>query len=90
MKVCILDGKLLDSGKALHRAVSEALDFPDWYGENLDALYDCLTDSQEETEILIVHKQKLEEHLGNYVSAMTKMLSQAEKENPRFRWRMED
>ena len=41
MKVCILDGKLLDSGKALHRAVSEALDFPDWYGENLDALYDC-------------------------------------------------
>ncbi len=90
MKVCILDGKFLDSRKALHQTVSEALDFPDWYGGNLDALYDCLTDRQEETEILIVHKQNLEEHLGKYVNALTKMLSQAEKENPLLRWRIED
>ncbi|WP_229795280.1 barstar family protein [Saccharothrix coeruleofusca] len=25
-------------------AIGEALEFPDWYGHNLDALYDCLTD----------------------------------------------
>ena len=25
-------------------AVADALDFPDWFGHNLDALYDCLTD----------------------------------------------
>lgn len=25
-------------------AIAEALEFPDWYGHNLDALYDCLTD----------------------------------------------
>ena len=28
----------------LHNALAEALHFPDWYGHNLDALYDCLTD----------------------------------------------
>lgn len=25
-------------------AIAEALDFPDWFGHNLDALYDSLTD----------------------------------------------
>ncbi|GAA5151280.1 MULTISPECIES: barstar family protein [Amycolatopsis] len=25
-------------------AIAEALSFPDWFGRNLDALYDCLTD----------------------------------------------
>ncbi|PSL56632.1 barstar (barnase inhibitor) [Saccharothrix carnea] len=25
-------------------AIAEALSFPDWFGHNLDALYDCLTD----------------------------------------------
>lgn len=27
-----------------HRALKEALGFPDYYGHNLDALHDCLTD----------------------------------------------
>ncbi|MEU4768224.1 barstar family protein [Actinosynnema sp. NPDC023794] len=25
-------------------AIAEALSFPDWFGHNLDALHDCLTD----------------------------------------------
>ena len=42
MKVYELDGKLIESEG--HKYLKEALDFPDYYGENLDALYDCLTD----------------------------------------------
>jgi hypothetical protein len=33
--------------KAALRAIGRALDFPSWYGANLDALYDCLTDLPE-------------------------------------------
>lgn len=29
---------------ALHRILARTLDFPDWYGHNLDALADCLSD----------------------------------------------
>lgn len=36
----------------LHECIAEALDFPDWYGHNLDALMDCLTDLDETTVIL--------------------------------------
>ncbi len=35
-----------------HRALQEALGFPEWYGHNLDALYDCLTSLPQTTLVL--------------------------------------
>ncbi|MBW4720886.1 barstar family protein [Saccharothrix obliqua] len=32
------------SKSAALAAIGEAMDFPDYYGQNLDALFDCLTD----------------------------------------------
>ena len=37
----------------LHRALAEGLHFPAWYGGNLDALHDCLTDLNEPTELIV-------------------------------------
>lgn len=39
-----VDGLLAQSKPELLRAVGEALDFPDWYGQNFDAMADCLSD----------------------------------------------
>lgn len=35
----------------IHHFLAEELAFPPYYGKNFDALYDCLTDLTEETEI---------------------------------------
>ncbi|WP_053737829.1 barstar family protein [Nocardia sp. NRRL S-836] len=35
---------LVSEKKAAIRAIAEALSFPSWFGQNLDALYDSLTD----------------------------------------------
>jgi hypothetical protein len=35
---------LVSEKKAAIAAIAKALDFPDWFGQNLDALYDSLTD----------------------------------------------
>lgn len=49
MKIIELDGECIK--KYSHEYLKEKLRFPDYYGKNLDALYDCLTDIGVETEI---------------------------------------
>ena len=44
MKTVTLDCATFTTKQQLHAALKEALSFPDWYGNNLDALYDCLTE----------------------------------------------
>lgn len=45
-----LDGKLIK--KQGHDYLKEALNLPDYYGKNLDALYDCLTEIECEIELV--------------------------------------
>lgn len=50
-KVAVMD----DAGvthAAVLAAVGRALDFPDHYGQNLDALWDCLTDLEQPTALV--------------------------------------
>lgn len=50
-----IDGNLIK--KDGHDYLMEVLDFPDYYGKNLDALYDCLCEIGVETEIVLVNSE---------------------------------
>ena len=44
MKQITLDGNRLGNADQVHDYLKEVFEFPEYYGKNLDALYDCLTD----------------------------------------------
>ena len=51
----ILDGRTVDSRETLHQRLSELLHLPVWYGRNLDALHDCLTELREPVTLRVIH-----------------------------------
>ena len=48
-----IDGNLIK--KDGHDYLKDVLNFPDYYGKNLDALYDCLCEIGVETEITLIN-----------------------------------
>ena len=52
MEEKIIDCARIHSREDLHAVFREALTFPEWYGNNLDALYDCLTEISGKVRLL--------------------------------------
>lgn len=65
----------------LHERIFEALPLPEWYGYNLDALYDVLTEPMEPCRIIFLHFEDAEEVLGGYAKALRHMLCDVMEEN---------
>ena len=80
----ILDGRTIADREELHSLLAKELAFPAYYGGTLDALFDCLTELCEETEIRVLHAQALEAQLGGYARRLIRVLRAAEAENPRI------
>ena len=79
-----LDGRALDSREALHQTLSALLAFPAYYGKNLDALHDCLTDLSDPVHLTVLHAQALEDTLGAYCRSFQRVLSDSAQENEHF------
>ena len=53
MRKIYLNGKAMRDRESMHAHLRRRLKLPDYYGNNLDALYDCLTENGEETELIV-------------------------------------
>lgn len=67
-----------------HNVIAQKLSFPDYYGENLDALHDCLTDICSDTTIRIVGFEKMRDNLGNFAKSLSRVLKASADENPKL------
>lgn len=83
MTEIILDGRELQSLEDVHDRFARALDLPEWYGRNLDALFDCLTDLGEPVMVRLLHQETLEDRLGRRGRALVRLLRRAAAENSR-------
>lgn len=55
MKQITINCASVESMASIHDILARELNFPAWYGRNLDALHDCLTAICEETQITFLH-----------------------------------
>lgn len=89
MTEIILDGRELQSLEDVHDRFARALDLPEWYGRNLDALFDCLTDPETAVTIRLLHRESLEERLGRRGRGLVRLLRRAAVEQPQVTLREE-
>lgn len=78
----ILNGAEIQTRREIHECLSTQMVFPEYYGYNLDALYDVLTDINQETLIRLFDSEVLEENIGGYAGLLIKLLTEAAEENP--------
>ncbi|MBQ5676450.1 MAG: barstar family protein [Lachnospiraceae bacterium] len=74
MKRIDLDGKLLQRTEVGHKYIQQVFSFPDYYGKNMDAFYDLLTEIGVDTEIVVSNASEMDQ-------MMKKVLLNAELDN---------
>ena len=84
METIVIDGSQMSGRQAAHQHLAERLSFPGYYGRNLDALYDCLTERTADTRLELHHVPALEAALGDYAGALLDTLRDAARDNPRL------
>ena len=80
MKKVILNCENLLERKQAHLYLAEILEFPEYYGKNLDALFDCLTEIGECT-IVLLGEPELRQN-GGYGVKILKVFEEAAQANP--------
>ena len=73
MEERIIDCTRIKTKEDLHRIFRETLRFPEWYGNNLDALYDCLME-RNVMEIEVEHAEEMLAALGKYGEKLMQLL----------------
>lgn len=82
MKTVVIDGGMMFTREAAHDYLALRLDFPDYYGRNLDALYDLLSEYARPLRLVIYRRWELDAALGAYGTALLETLTDATRGNP--------
>lgn len=77
----VLDALRLQSKEEAHKYLREALDFPEYYGGNLDALHECLT----ELDGVVIEFVNADKVSGGYFGKVMNVFTDSAEENPGLR-----
>jgi len=81
MKKVTIDLTHIHTPGGMHAYIAYVMDFPPYYGRNLDALYDMLTDIAQPTQLCIRRPAALSEELTVLFPRLSLMLHDAQEEN---------
>jgi len=85
MKNVTIDLSHIETPRAAQVYIGYVMGFPAYYGRNLDALYDMLTDIGEETLLTIRRPAQLPPQMEAYFPRLALVLHDAQEENARLK-----
>lgn len=80
---------LMTTRREAHEHLAEQLGFPEYYGKNLDALHDLLTERGEDTEIIVEGSEVLAEAMNGYGKRIINVLLAAARYNEHLKVTLE-
>ena len=72
----VLNGARMDSRAALHTELKEKLSLPEYYGMNLDALNDCLSERRGRELVVIEASAALLEAQDGYAARLLRVFAE--------------
>lgn len=81
MNNIIIDLGLIDTREEFHEVIKKAFLLPHWYGENLDALWDCLMEINNDTKIYLLKSGEISKSLGSYGCKIITLFKELSLEN---------
>lgn len=85
MKI-ILNGDKMKTKDMAHEYIEDRLRLPEYYGKNLDGLWDILSTYSDEIEIELIYKDSLINYLGEYGEEIIQIFEDGQSENPKIKF----
>ncbi len=83
MKIVVLDGRKMTDRETAHTYIKRKLQLPEYYGKNLDALYDCLCEMSG-VQIILTYVSEMKDNLRRYADNLLNVFEAAEEKNPKI------
>lgn len=81
MRELVINSDRFSTSEELHLYLMEELHFPDYYGRDLSALHDCLTDISQETVLIFEMDGFQSEEIARYMKRVLRVVRDSAKEN---------
>lgn len=85
MEIIRLEGGKMTDRKTTHAYLKRKLHLPGYYGNNLDALWDCLTTDFSEKMIILNDPQTVQNQLGDYGYSLIRLFKEVAAANSAIR-----